>query len=58
MKTRNLAWLCAGLLTLSGCAPQGGTQTVETTSTKENAVIETILARRSIRKYTAQPVER
>ena len=58
MKTRNLAWLCAGLLTLSGCAPQGGTQTAETTSTKENAVIETILARRSIRKYTAQPVER
>lgn len=58
MKTRNLTWLCAGLLTLSGCAPQGGSQTKETTPTAENAVIETILARRSIRKYTAQPVER
>lgn len=58
MKTRNLTWLCAGLLTLSGCAPQGGSQTTETTPTAENAVIETILARRSIRKYTAQPVER
>ena len=57
MRTRNLTWLCAGLLTLSGCAPQGGSQTTETT-TAENAVIETILARRSIRKYTAQPVER
>lgn len=58
MKTRNLTWLCAGLLALSSCAPQGNTQTAETTPTAGNAVIETILARRSIRKYTTQPVER
>lgn len=58
MKTRNLTWLCAGLLALSSCAPQGSTQTAETTPTSGNAVIKTILARRSIRKYTTQPVER
>lgn len=58
MKTRNLTWLCAGLLTLSSCAPQGGSQETPAASTSENAVIETILARRSIRKYTTRPVER
>lgn len=58
MKTRNLAWLCAGLLTLSSCAPQGGSQETQTAPDSENEVIETILSRRSIRKYTTQPVER
>lgn len=56
MKIQNLTWLCAGLLTLGGCAPQGGSQTADATA--GNAVIETIMARRSIRKYTPQPVER
>ena len=58
MKTRNLTWLCAGLLTLSSCAPQGGSQETQTAPGSENEVIETILSRRSIRKYTTQPVER
>lgn len=58
MKKRNWSWLCAGMMLMGGCAPQGGTQTSENAPAGENAVIETILARRSIRKYTAQPVER
>ena len=57
MNARKMAWLCAGLLAMMGCAPQGGSQP-ETSPAGENAVIETILARRSIRKYTSQPVER
>lgn len=58
MKTRNLTWLCAGLLAMSSCAPQSTTQPETTAPTTENAVIETILARRSIRRYKPQPVER
>lgn len=58
MKSRNLTWLCAGLLALSSCAPQGAAQPETTAPTSENAVIETILARRSIRRYTTRPVER
>lgn len=57
MNARKMAWLCAGLLAMTGCTPQGGSQP-ETSPAGENAVIETILARRSIRRYTAQPVER
>ncbi len=48
---------------LSSCTPQKQEEPItkemeETTMNNENAVIENIMARRSIRKYKAQPVER
>lgn len=50
----------ASLLTACGSAGQKGTvQAVDSTETADkNVVIETIMARRSIRKYKDQPVER
>ncbi len=51
--------LCgAGLLALCSCAPQGSQSNEEATDDGANPVVETIMARRSVRKYTTQPVER
>lgn len=54
---------CAALLALCSCTPQSGKQpnkNQEATNTVERtaSVVETIMARRSVRKYTDQPVER
>lgn len=60
MKTQHLI-ICtiAAAMAMGGCCPQNGTQhnTAETQS-GSNAVIEAIMARRSIRKYKPVPVER
>lgn len=52
--------LGAGLLCLSSCG--GQTQTEQTPavdkSSAKNQVIETIMTRRSVRKYLPQPVNR
>lgn len=55
-----MMFACALMTALCGCTQQGGAQQKETgtTVTDSNAVVETIMARRSVRKYTAQPVER
>ncbi len=52
-----------GKLTLIALLPMmaaccGGTQEAQETSATENQVVETIMARRSIRKYKDQPVSR
>ncbi|MCD8181951.1 MAG: nitroreductase [Bacteroides sp.] len=60
MKSLKLMLLGAGLLMLCGCGPQAQKES-ESTSTengKENAVIETMMSRRSIRKYKPQAVPR
>ena len=54
MKQMKLIGACAALAVLCSCAPQQPQET----ATAENAVIETIMARRSIRKYKKTPVER
>jgi nitroreductase len=53
-------WMCAALAALMSCASGGQTQNAEETAKADssNVVIETIMARRSVRKYQAQPVER
>ena len=53
MKTPKILCACILAALACGCCPQ---QSAESTS--ENPVIETIMARRSIRKYKATPVER
>ena len=56
MKTISRLFLIAGLVSLSACTPsQKNAETQNVTS--ENQVIETIMSRRSIRKYRQQPVE-
>ena len=56
MKTVSRLFLIAGLVSLSACTPsQKNAETQNVTS--ENQVIETIMSRRSIRKYRQQPVE-
>ena len=56
MKTVSRLFLIAGLVSLSACTPsQKNAETLNVTS--ENQVIETIMSRRSIRKYRQQPVE-
>ncbi len=56
MKTNKLFVAALALFSLVGCGtcPTGQ----ETDVTKENAVVETILSRRSIRQYEARPVSR
>lgn len=60
MKTRFIFSLVAGLFLLCGChtqpAGQGKTEESDSTMVK-NEVINTIMQRRSIRKYKPQPVE-
>ena len=55
MKTPKILCACALTAFVWGCAPQ---QPAECTAGSENPVIETIMARRSIRKYKETPVER
>ncbi len=52
--------LGAGLLCLSSCGgqPQQAQPAAESTTDTTNQVIETIMARRSVRKYLPQPVNR
>jgi nitroreductase len=61
MKTLNLSLACAAMLALAACGqPQAQPQeeAAAADSTAVNPVISTIMARRSVRQYTAQPVER
>ncbi len=60
MKSINLMLLGTGLLLFCGCGAQAEKkgESTATGGTKENVVIETIMARRSVRKYKPQPVER
>lgn len=61
MKSLKMMFLGAGLLALCSCAPQGSQKEASTDDAaqdQKNVVIETIMARRSVRKYTDQPVER
>ena len=48
--------VCATIATIMSCSTQN--QKDETVMKEENAVIENIMARRSIRKYKAEPVKR
>ncbi len=57
MKTIRYIMLGA-VLSLCACAPQPAEQATPAAKTAEEAVVETIIARRSVRKYTNQPVER
>lgn len=58
MKIVTRLFLIAGLLSLTACAPsQKNTEEENAASESKNQVIETIMSRRSIRKYTQQPVE-
>ena len=56
MKTISRLLLIAGLVSLSACTPSQKSTEVQNV-TSENQVIETIMSRRSIRKYKQQPVE-
>lgn len=60
MKNLKLILAGAGLLLLCGCGTQiqKGNETTSANESKENAVIETILSRRSIRQYKPQAVNR
>lgn len=60
MKSLKFMLLGAGLLMLSGCGPQVQKESESTITEKSNseAVIETILSRRSIRKYKPEAVNR
>ena len=53
MKKFNLIIACLGIMCASSCC-----QTQKQQDNMENQVIETIMARRSIRKYKAEPVDR
>lgn len=53
MKTFNLLMIGLGLMTVLSCANCNDNQ-----ESGENAVIENIMARRSIRKYKSEPVDR
>ena len=57
MKTISRLFLIAGMVSLSACAPSQKDSEVQNASKSENQVIETIMSRRSIRKYKQQPVE-
>ena len=57
MKTISRLFLIAGLVSLSACAPSQKDAGAQNASNSENQVIETIMSRRSIRKYKQQPVE-
>lgn len=56
MKTLNFIIACAGILMAVACAPTPQQDSQQTSDT--NAVIETIMARRSIRNYKQVPVGR
>lgn len=56
MKTLNFIIACAGILMAAACAPTPQQDSQQTSDT--NAVIETIMARRSIRNYKQVPVGR
>lgn len=60
MKSLKLILAGAGLLLFCGCGTQiqKGKETTSANESKENAVIETILSRRSIRQYKPQAVGR
>ena len=58
MKTISRLFFIAGLASLSACTPsQKNMEAQEAASEGKNQVIETIMSRRSIRKYKQQPVE-
>lgn len=60
MKTLSSLFLVAGISALCSCAPSGQKQSAsasEETTVSKNEVVETIMARRSIRKYKQQAVE-
>ena len=58
MKTISRLFLIAGLASLSACTPsQKNMEAQEAASEGKNQVIETIMSRRSIRKYKQQLVE-
>lgn len=60
MKSLKFMLLGAGLLMLSACGPQAQKESESTVTEKSNsdAVIETIMSRRSIRKYKPEAVNR
>lgn len=59
MRTNPKLLLLAGVLALCSCTPSPkNTETEKAVSGSENQVVETIMARRSIRKYKQQPVEK
>ena len=58
MKTISRLFFIVGLASLSACTPsQKNMEAQEAASEGKNQVIETIMSRRSIRKYKQQPVE-
>lgn len=58
MKTISRLFLIAGLASLSACTPsQKNTEAQNAASESKNQVVETIMSRRSIRKYMQRPVE-
>ena len=58
MKTLSSLFLVAGISVLCSCSPSGQNKKETVSETKRNEVVETIMARRSIRKYKPQTVER
>lgn len=59
MRTNPKLLLLAGIATLCSCTPSPKNAEAEkAVSGAENQVVETIMARRSIRKYKQQPVEK
>lgn len=58
MKTLKVLGICAAAMALCSCAPQSSKEASAPAAGGENAVIETIMARRSIRQYEAKPVDR
>lgn len=61
MKSVKTIFACAMIVALCGCTQQGGAQQKEAVQAAEsdsNAVVETIMSRRSVRKYQEKPVER
>lgn len=56
MKTLNFIIACAGVMMMAACAQTPQQDSLQTSDT--NAVIETIMARRSIRNYKQVPVGR
>lgn len=57
MKTLKSLFLLAGISALCSCSPSGQKTSVSTDEKSHNEVVETIMARRSIRKYKPQMVE-
>lgn len=58
MKKTALLLLGAAMTLFTGCSSNSGASGENDTNSDSNAVIETIMARRSIRQYKDQPVER